>query len=120
MDHIEIDRARGHSGSLRVDPAHERKHERRSRRRADQPRLELVRYFHRFSDILRSAHAPAAMFDALRDEFSDARTNRERLPCPHCFMGGHSGRMATLAFTGHLHAVRCRHCGSTVVVETGV
>src|SRR6185436_18756442 len=112
---------RGLSSWLRTKPPRaERRHDPRPERRADRLRPELVRYFHRFSEVLREARAPAAMFDALHDELRDTRANRERLPCPHCFMGGRPGRMATLAFTGRLHALRCRHCSSTVVVETGI
>jgi hypothetical protein len=92
----------------------------RSDRRPGHVRPEFERYFERFSDMLRRACAPVERIDALRDRFRNLPAGREHLPCPRCFVHHRYESLATLTFTGQFHALRCRRCGSTVVVETGI
>jgi hypothetical protein len=81
--HVEVDRMREHASwlparELRADP------------QSNCPKPELERYFDRFGDVLRRAHAPKAKINALHDQLCDTGASRERLPCPHCLMRGRS------------------------------
>ena len=87
---------------------------------ADHVRPELERYLELFCEKLRREYAPAERIDALREKFRKLPAGREHLPCPRCFVGHRYERMATLTFTGQYHALRCRQCGATIVVETGI
>ena len=87
---------------------------------ADHLRPELERYLELFCDKLRREHAPPERIDALREKFRTLPAGREHLPCPRCFVDHRYESMATLTFTGQYHALRCRRCGATIVVETGI